>query len=60
LVEGVVKYPRFDQVAVAGGSGTVVVRSAVVEVLDRDGLTNGKQPRVGEAAIKAIEVLVTP
>jgi hypothetical protein len=50
-------YRAFDQVVAAGGSGKVVVRSAVVEVLDTDGLNIVFQPRVGEVAVKAIEVL---
>ena len=50
-------YTAFDQVAAAGGSGKVIVRSALVEVLDSDGLNILFQPRVGNVAVKAIEVL---
>jgi len=56
-IENRTVYQAFDQVAAAGGSGKVVVRSALVEVLDGDGLNIIFQPRVGDAAVKAIEVL---
>jgi hypothetical protein len=55
--EGRLVYSQFDQVAAAGGSGVAVVRSAIVEVSDDDGLTIALQPRVGEVALKAIEVI---
>ncbi len=58
VVEGVVGYASFDQVAAAGGSGIAVVRSAVAVVGDGNGLqielTNLP---VNNPAIKAIEVL---
>jgi hypothetical protein len=61
FVEGENVYPRFDQIAAAGGSGKAVVRSVVVDVSDGNGLTIGLMPRVGEVALKGIEVLtVTP
>ena len=58
LVEGMVEYASFDQVAAAGGSGIAVVRSAVVVVEDGNGLqielVNGP---LNNPAIKGIEVL---
>jgi hypothetical protein len=56
MFEGEVKVPGFDQVAAAGGSGIVVARSTIVEVLDGS-LTIALHPRAGAAAVKAIEVL---
>jgi hypothetical protein len=57
VVQDDLSYESFDQVAAAGGSGVAVVRSAVAEVVGDEGLTVALQPRVGEVAIKAIEVL---
>jgi hypothetical protein len=55
-LEGELVYPQFDQVAAAGGSGIAVVRSASSRS-DDNGLTIALQPRVGEVALKGIEVL---
>jgi hypothetical protein len=55
--EGLRSYRDFDQVVAAGGSAKAVVRSEIVEVTDGNGLSFGLQPRVGQAAVKAIEVL---
>jgi hypothetical protein len=59
-LQGEVAYPEFDQVEAAGGSGIAVVRAAIVEVLDDGSLTITLRPRVGQVAIKAIEVLEAP
>jgi len=56
-VEGETVYQRFDPVVAAGGIGVVVVRSVAVDVVDGNGLKVTFQPRVGEVAVKAIEVL---
>ena len=56
LVEGVLKYDNFDQIAVAGASATAVVRS--VDVTVTDGQLNIEfQHGVDTPAIKAIEVI---
>jgi hypothetical protein len=58
-IEGDVVYDDFDQVVVAGGSSeTAVVRSAIIDVADGDGLQIELGHEVQNPAIKAIEVLV--
>jgi len=56
-VEGVTVYPDFDQVDAAGGSGIAVVRSAIADVSDGNGLQIQFLHAVENPAIKAIEVL---
>jgi hypothetical protein len=56
-IEGTTVYANFDQVVVAGGSGIAVVRSAVVNVADGNGLQLDFVHKVDNPAIKAIEVL---
>ena len=59
LCEGLSLYDDFDQVAAAPGSGTAVVRSAVVTVVD-GALDLSFPATIENAAIKAIEVLAGP
>jgi hypothetical protein len=56
-IEGVVRYKDFDQIVAAGGSGIAVVRSAVVNVTDGNGLQLQFLHVVENPSIKAIEVL---
>jgi len=56
-VEGATVYPDFDQIVAAGGSGIAVVRSAVTNVTDGNGLQIQFLHAVENPAIKAIEVL---
>lgn len=56
-VEGATVYPDFDQIAAAGGSGIAVVRSAIANVTDGNGLQIQFLHAVENPAIKAIEVL---
>jgi hypothetical protein len=57
VVEGNLVYPEFDQIAAAGGSGRAVVRSAVVTVIDGDGLSLSLIHGTENPSIKAIEIL---
>jgi hypothetical protein len=59
-IEGEVRYPGFDQIAVAGGSRVALVRSAVVTVSDGNGLQIEFGHVVENPSVKAIEVLVAP
>ncbi len=57
-IEGATTYAGFDQVAIAGGSGVGVVRSALIDVVDSNGLQiELLHMGTGDPAIKAIEVL---
>ncbi len=62
LAEGSVVYGSFDQVAATGGTtaGVAVVRSALVEVLDGNGLQIEFARIIENPAVKAIEVLAGP
>ncbi|TFH21478.1 MAG: hypothetical protein E4H03_10580, partial [Myxococcales bacterium] len=55
-IEGNVVYPAFDPVAVAGGS-VPVVRSAIIEVTDNNGLQIELGHLTENPAIKGIEIL---
>jgi hypothetical protein len=59
-IEGQLVLDDFDQVAAAGGSGIAVVRSAIVEVADSNGLQILFGHVVENPSIKAIEVLSAP
>jgi len=56
-VEGALKYDNFDQVATAGGSGAVVVRSVDVNVTDGNGLQIQFVHLLENPSVKAIEVI---
>jgi hypothetical protein len=57
LIEGALVHDDFDQVAAAAGNATAVVRSAVIDVVDGDGLQIEFVHGVQNPAIKGIEVL---
>jgi uncharacterized protein YfcZ (UPF0381/DUF406 family) len=57
-IEGTALYSNFDQVAAAGASAKAVVRSAIVNVVDGNGLQIDFVHHVENPALKAIEVLV--
>jgi N-acetylneuraminic acid mutarotase len=57
-IEGATVYSNFDQVVAAGGSGRAVVRSAIVDVADGNGLQIEFVRRVENPTIKAIEILL--
>ncbi len=56
-VEGAIAYADFDQVAAAGGSGRAVVRTAVADVSDGNGLQIEFVHGLENPTLKAIEVL---
>ena len=56
-IENTVVYDDFDQVEVAGGTGIAVIRSAVIEVVDGNGLHIVFGHETENPAIKGIEVL---
>lgn len=59
-MEEAVVYPAFDQVLAAGGSGIGVIRSAIVNVTDGDGLLIEFGRITENPSIKGIEVLASP
>jgi hypothetical protein len=59
-MEEAVVYPAFDQVLAAGGSGIGVVRSAIVNVTDGDGLLIEFGRITENPSIKGLEVLASP
>ena len=57
IIENTVIYNDFDQVLESGGNGIAIVRSAVVDVVDGNGLDIDFARNLENPAIKAIEVL---